>query len=84
LSTISVYQRVRMKRLDEAINDAGDYEVEDFCDVKSHLYFPWTYRDAPPERYRAETLEHVPFLAEFRCLDGVVEPRSPLVVMSPW
>jgi hypothetical protein len=38
--TLVNYQRVRMKRLDEAINGAGDYEVEDFCYVKSHLYFP--------------------------------------------
>jgi hypothetical protein len=38
--TLVNYQRVRMKRLHEAINDAGGYEADDLCDLKPHLYFP--------------------------------------------
>ncbi|KAG9194291.1 hypothetical protein G6011_04326 [Alternaria panax] len=78
------YQRMLTKRLHDVICDVGEYKMHDYGNLKPHLYFPYVAKGKRPLRdYRArETLQHVPFLAQFRCPDDVEEP-GPFII-SPW
>jgi hypothetical protein len=77
------YQRMLMRRLHEAIRDAGGFKGHDAGNLKPHLHFPYGHIGWFNKRYRArETLQDVPFLAKFQCPDGVEEPHP--FIISPW